>query len=146
MEYKRQVGKLIKILSISFEKEFNKIVSSFGLTASQSMVLFYLYKNKNIDVNPVDLEKFFEFSHVTILGILKRLEEKEFITIERSLKDQRYRIVKITEKGLDTESEIKKSLKTVAERMNKGISKEEQDIFASTAIKMIENLRRKSDD
>lgn len=146
MEYKRQVGKLIKILSISFEKEFTKIVSSFGLTASQSMVLFYLYKNKNIDVNPVDLEKFFEFSHVTILGILKRLEEKEFITIEKSLKDQRYRIVKITEKGLDTESEIKKSLKTVAERMNKGISKEEQDIFASTAIKMIENLRRKSDD
>ena len=146
MEYKRQVGKLIKILSISFEKEFTKIVSSFGLTASQSMVLFYLYKNKNIDVNPVDLEKFFEFSHVTILGILKRLEEKEFITIEKSLKDQRYRIVKITEKGLDTESEIKKSLKTVAERMNKGISKEEQDIFASTAIKMIEHLRRKSDD
>ncbi len=146
MEYKRQVGKLIKILSISFEKEFTKIVSSFGLTASQSMVLFYLYKNKNIDVNPVDLEKFFEFSHVTILGILKRLEEKEFITIEKSLKDQRYRIVKITEKGLDTESEIKKSLKTVAERMNKGISKEEQDIFASTAIKMIENLRRKNDD
>ena len=85
MEYKRQVGKLIKILSISFEKEFTKIVSSFGLTASQSMVLFYLYKNKNIDVNPVDLEKFFEFSHVTILGILKRLEEKEFITIEKSL-------------------------------------------------------------
>ena len=146
MEYKRQVGKLIKILSISFEKEFTKIVSSFGLTASQSMVLFYLYKNKNIDVNPVDLEKFFEFSHVTILGILKRLEEKEFITIEKSLKDQRYRIVKITEKGLDTESEIKKSLKTVAERMKKGISKEEQDIFASTAIKMIENLRRKNDD
>ena len=77
---------------------------------------------------------------------MKRLEEKEFITIEKSLKDQRYRIVKITEKGLDTESEIKKSLKTVAERMNKGISKEEQDIFASTAIKMIENLRRKNDD
>jgi DNA-binding MarR family transcriptional regulator len=98
MEYKH-VGRLIKTLTNSFEKEFNKVALKHDLTTSQSMVLIYLQKNKDKEISPIDIEKHFNYSHASILGILKRLKEKNFITIKQSNKDKRYRIIEISDKG-----------------------------------------------
>ncbi len=140
MDYKH-VGRLIRNLSNIFDKEFNKVALKYDLTTSQSMVLIYLQKNTNQETNPIDLEKHFNYSHASILGILKRLEEKKFITISKSDKDKRFRIIKISEKGINTEKNIKKSLKQVIDRLYVDINDNEKDIFINILHRMIYNLK-----
>ena len=140
MDYKH-VGRLIRNLSNIFDKEFNKVALKYDLTTSQSMVLIYLQKNTNQETNPIDLEKHFNYSHASILGILKRLEEKNFITISKSDKDKRFRIIKISEKGINTEKNIKKSLKQVIDRLYVDINDNEKDIFINILHRMIYNLK-----
>lgn len=140
MDYKH-VGRLIRNLSNIFDKEFNKVALKYDLTTSQSMVLIYLQKNTNQETNPIDLEKHFNYSHASILGILKRLEEKKFITISKSDKDKRFRIIKISEKGINTEKNIKKSLKQVIDRLYVDINDNEKDIFINILHRMICNLK-----
>ncbi|HCY05793.1 MAG TPA: hypothetical protein DHS57_00450 [Erysipelotrichaceae bacterium] len=143
MEYKH-VGRLIKTLTNSFEKEFNKVALKHDLTTSQSMVLIYLQKNKDKEISPIDIEKHFNYSHASILGILKRLKEKNFITIKQSNKDKRYRIVEISDKGNNIEKEIKKSLKIVIKKLYLNISNEEIDTFINVLNKMIYNLQEEN--
>lgn len=140
MDYKH-VGRLIRNLSNIFDKEFNKVALKYDLTTSQSMVLIYLQKNTNQETNPIDLEKHFNYSHASILGILKRLEEKKFLTISKSDKDKRFRIIKISEKGINTEKNIKKSLKQVIDRLYVDINDNEKDIFINILHRMIYNLK-----
>ena len=46
----------------------------------------FIYRKENFTTTQKDLEIFLDVSHPTINGILKRLEEKKFITTEMTKK------------------------------------------------------------
>ena len=109
------------------------------------MVLSFIQKS-NGELNPVDIEKNFKYSHPTVLGILKRLQEKEFIDINKSKKDQRFNIISLTEKGKSVKNEIQISINELEERLLKDIDENSSEIFMNTLFKMIDNLKEIDDD
>ncbi|NLC96210.1 MAG: hypothetical protein GX675_01370 [Erysipelotrichaceae bacterium] len=141
----KHIGKHIKKLSISIEKYINNTLQKYELTSSQGMVLSFIQKS-NGELNPVDIEKNFKYSHPTVLGILKRLQEKEFIDINKSKKDQRFNIISLTEKGKSVKNEIQISINELEERLLKDIDENSSEIFMNTLFKMIDNLKEIDDD
>ncbi|MCI6271659.1 MAG: MarR family transcriptional regulator [Erysipelotrichaceae bacterium] len=133
--------RLIKILSIKLDKEINNVVSQYELTSSQSMILFFVFAHKDKNIYPRDLEKKFNLSHPTVLGILKRLQEKGFIEIHKSNEDSRYRLIKLTNKGLETESKASKAIDSLEKKLQKSLGIEESILFKNFLHALIKELK-----
>ena len=133
--------RVIKILSIKVDKEINRILEKNHITSSQSMAMFYLFHHKNKEVSPIDIEKKFNLSHPTILGILKRLSEKGFIRIEKSSKDSRFRIVTLTKKGIEIEKEITLAFENIENRIINALSMEDYKKIKEISLKLVDEFK-----
>lgn len=70
---------LIKNIHDRFEAKRNADCKKVGLTFSQFRVLIYLKNHKSKIVTQKELEVDFKVSHPTINGIIRRLENRNFI-------------------------------------------------------------------
>ena len=95
IETKYAVSMLMKAIHLYFEKQLNTCIAEYELTAAQNDILWFINYNEENEVNPIDIEKKFMLSRPTITGILKRLEGKDFICFAPSLKDKRYKQIKL---------------------------------------------------
>lgn len=95
------VGILIGFIDHLIEKEINRNLSKFNLTATQQNVLWHIYESSNKrDIFQRDLEKHLNLTNPTVTGIVKRLEEKNLIKREPSAEDARCKHLIITDRGL----------------------------------------------
>ena len=71
-----RIGLLTKSINNAIEKERNRYLAEYDLTAAQSDVLRFVAtaNARGIEINQVDIEKEFNLSNPTVTGILKRLE------------------------------------------------------------------------
>jgi DNA-binding MarR family transcriptional regulator len=78
-------------------RQYQPYLDKLGVTYPQYLVLMVLWEN---DAQPVnDIAKKLILKTNTITPLLKRMESMEIITRERSAKDERKVVVKLTEKG-----------------------------------------------
>lgn len=141
-ERKSRIGYLIKTLHLQTECTMAKTVKEMGLTPSQTMVIGYMRHHTDRDISPIDLSRHFDISHPTVVGILKRLEDKGYVTMERSKSDSRRKTVVLTDKTDDLDRKIRETLDHTEEVLRRGISAADQEIFKNTALKMIENMKK----
>ncbi|WP_055070248.1 MarR family winged helix-turn-helix transcriptional regulator [Clostridium massiliamazoniense] len=118
---------LIKIVGKNFDKCLNNRVSGLDLTSSQCKILGFLHLNDGKEVNPIDIEREFKLKKPTVTGLLKRLEEKGFISLEHSSKDKRYKQIILTEKSREHHELMKKNILEVEEIMYKGITEKDKE-------------------
>ena len=103
---------LVKIINDRFEAKVNKDLMDSGLTSSQMRVLVYLVENEKKSSGKItqrDLEIFLKVSHPTINGLLKRLEEKGFVSTVTVKEGRAQKYVSITQSGRDSLKIMKKS-------------------------------------
>lgn len=134
------IGKYMKIIHLSMEKDFNRMVAEYDLTSAQCDLLFYLKNHQNQEVNPVDLEREFSLSRPTVAGILHRIRNKGFITFKESSKDRRYKQVILTEKTEKLWDQMKIHIDQVEERMRRGMTEEDQETFIRILKHVLKNV------
>lgn len=139
---RNQIGYLIKKLHIQTECTMAAAVKEMGLTPSQTMAIGYLRHHTDQEVSPIDLSRHFDISHPTVVGILKRLEEKGYVTMERSKTDSRRKIIVLSDKTDVLDRKIKETIAHTEEVLRKDISPEDLEIFKRTAGIMIENMKK----
>jgi|ADurb_H2B_03_Slu_FD_contig_123_136_length_2301_multi_4_in_0_out_2_1 DNA-binding MarR family transcriptional regulator len=100
MHHTDDIGFLIKLINESIVKKANQNLKPFDLTLSQARILFYLRDHPETTTSQKDLEEHFEVSHPTIIGILSRLEKKDFIWSEFDRQDKRVKNIFLTDTGL----------------------------------------------
>ena len=76
------VGFYFKKISEKLERRANEEHLRSDVTYTQSKILWYLRAHEKEKVLMRDLEKYFDCSHATIFGILKRLQEKGYVVLE----------------------------------------------------------------
>ena len=132
-----EIGRMIKIISNYMDKDCNNDLSEINMTRSQMGTLIYLKKCKerNIEVNQVDIEKEFELKNPTVTGLLNRLEDKGYINRVSSNKDKRYKKIELTASGV----EIVDNGKAKAEKLVSNLSTSEKNELKKLLIKIIEN-------
>lgn len=142
MDEKVGIGILVKMVNNTFEREMNNTILEIGLTSSQCHILKYLQENKDREVYPIDIENKFHFKRPTVTGLLKRLEDKEFIEIRAGEKDKRYKCIVLTKKSNEVSAMMKKNMQETEKRLCNGITAKEKDETRRILKKMLVNMTK----
>ena len=92
------LGEYIKMINIQFMAHADAALRPLGLTCAQSDLLMYLNTRGDQETTVQDIGRHFRLKHPTVIGFLRRLEDKGFVTTAVSERDRRCRVVKLTGK------------------------------------------------
>lgn len=117
----------------------NEAVAQFELTASQSRILGYIATQESAPCAK-DLEDFFHLSHPSISGVLKRLEQKQFIELRCDPDDHRCRRIYLLPKGQECHEMTVRQIEHIEAMIVKDFTPEEQEQFYAYLTRAITNL------
>ena len=111
------------------------------VTYAQGKILYYLHEKKAGGATMKEIETYLDVSHATVSGIISRLAEKGYVTCEKSTSDARAKTVRLTEKEMDSFSEMKKRKRDLENMLLNGFSKEEIEILLSYLDRIYGNVK-----
>lgn len=91
----------IKMLDEKMTAIWNAELSAYGLTFSQFPILIYLIRNQDHKVTQKELCEAVHVKHPTMIGLLDRLEEKNFVVRRRDEENHRFNRIALSERGLE---------------------------------------------
>ena len=79
-------------------RRYNPFLSKLDLTYTQYITMMVLWETRELSVKELGDKLFLDSG--TLTPLLKKLESKGYLTRNRSVKDERNLIIKITDKGM----------------------------------------------
>ncbi len=134
------IGMLFKQVDEKLKKKGNADFASLGITMSQIHVMHFISIQHQKKTTQKELEDFCGVSHPTINGILKRLEEKEFIETTITANGRLSKEVRLTDKGSALLKETRKSKSSAEKMLTKDFTKQEMETLRGMLKKIIYNL------
>lgn len=134
------IGLQIKQINDQLSRLSNAQLKMRGLTLSQMRMLDYLNHNAGHDVSQHELEEYFQVAHPTVIGIVKRLEKKGFVSTSISTDDHRVRYVTPTKTGRDCVLEGGNARNEAEQLLLAGFSAEEARQFHDFLGRAHDNL------
>ena len=129
-------GTLIKQIHDIMEKNANNVLREQELTISQSGVLVLLDEKEGKTASFKELEKEFGVSQPTMVGILNRLVQKDFVEVLTDSEDKRIRKAHLTQKGADKCREGYKHMNLAEEQLLKSLTDDEKKEFNRLLLKV----------
>jgi len=124
--------------SRAIQKLYHSGLSKSGLTYPQYLVLVSLYQYKELSVK--NLGDLLSLDSGTLTPLLKRLENENLVTRQRSKKDERVVNVELTKKGIEKREEINDLPEILVEKS--GFNKEEWDTLEHLTKKLFSNITK----
>lgn len=135
----KPIGYLIKQVYLMNQAKLNAIFADFGLTASQTYTLIYLFKanESNKKVCQKDIEEEMDISNPTVTGILNRLEHKGLIQREANPQDARVKHIVVCEQAWELDKVLRKKFRENEEELISILSDEEIMCMQKCLLKML---------
>ncbi|ESK41105.1 MarR family winged helix-turn-helix transcriptional regulator [Acinetobacter nectaris] len=92
-------------INLSLNQTYRKLLSPWGLTYPQYLVLLVLWEEDHLTVSSIGKRLFLESS--TLTPLLKRLESLKWLVRHRSKQDERQVVVSLTEEGIQLKEKMK---------------------------------------
>ena len=89
-------GEYLKMINIHFSAQADAVLRPLGLTLAQSDVLLFLDQRGAEETTLQDIARHFRLKHPTVVGLVRRLEDKGFLTSAVSPRDHRCRVLRLT--------------------------------------------------
>ena len=140
MRERTTIGFLIKQINNVYEKDFNRMLKSIGITSSQCEVLDYLFHTSKEEVTQRDIERHLNLKNPTVTGLLKRLDEKGFILVVSSNTDRRCKNIYLTEKAYDIQRKMESSRKKSDKQLTMGMNHKEVQALKKMLEKVLYNI------
>ena len=134
------IGFMFKQINTIYEKDFNQLLKTIGITASQCAVLDYLFRSSEEAVNQRDIEKALSLRNPTVTGLLKRLDEKGYILSVPSARDKRCKNIYLTEKAYDIQRRMEADRKKIDKKFTVGMNKKEKAALEKMLEKVLYNI------
>lgn len=128
----------IKKLTLYMKTELDNKLRKYNLTATQFIVLEYLVENEGKNIIQKDICELLEIRHTTVIGIIKRLEEKGFIIKSNN---KRTNLIKISKKGKKLYNNLSGRKYNVEDILLSGFTKEEIKDMEGKLNKMYVNIK-----
>ncbi|MFI3200103.1 MAG: hypothetical protein R3Y54_01075 [Eubacteriales bacterium] len=138
-----KIGKTLKSINVSMEKQVNKTLKKMDLSLTQGLALIWLDESQEKELPIKFLEKMFGTAQSTTLGVVNRLEQKKLVSTE--ITQQRTKIVKITEEGLGIVEFIRQCAGEADELFFKDFTIGEKILFLELLQKAEQNILRNND-
>ena len=138
LKLKNQLCFPIYLCSKEIIRKYTPWLEEIDLTYTQYIVMMYFWEKEKSNVKEVGKTLLLDSS--TLTPLLKKLENKGFITRIRSTIDERNLEIQITKKG----RELKDKAKLIPKKMGKciALSEEEATMLYSLMYKMLMNVER----
>lgn len=133
-------GEYFKLIHIHAIARTDAALRPLGLTTAQSDLLRYLSLRGDEQTTVQDIGLHFHLKHPTVVGILRRLEEKGFVTTAVSERDHRCRIVRATAKAGEVSRIMEQTRAELDERSARGFSEEELLLLHSFLERIYQNV------
>ena len=114
-------------------------LETMELTAAQGHIMAYLAHAQHPPC-PRDLEAEFQLTHPTVSGLLSRLEQKGFISLQTDPEDRRCKRIYVQEKGLQCHELMHKTIQENERRITDGFTPEEKEVFSDLLQRAIRNM------
>lgn len=133
------IGYLIKMINDKVKVKADADLNTYELTLSQSRVLTFL-KSKGGQATQKEIEEFLEVSHPTVVGIVSRMEQNGYVTTWFAPKQQRSKMVRLTEKAQTIGEELIRMVQEQEASMLQGLTQEQVTELAKMLRVIYENL------
>ena len=140
MKERMPIGFMFKQINNIYEKDFNQLLKTLGITASQCALLDYLFHSRKEEVTQRDIEKALCLRNPTVTGLLQRLDEKGFILSVPSNKDRRCKNIYLTEKAYDIQRRMEADRKKIDKKLTLGMNKKEIAALEKMLDKVLYNI------
>ena len=135
----KDVGYLLKIITDKLKVKSDITLKKYDLTFVQSKVIAFLVE-KNNKASQKEIENFLEVAHSTVVGIISRMVQKDFLVVCVDKTDKRNNIICLTDKAVLLWQELKKEIQESENRMLKDFSKQQKFDLINNLIQIYENL------
>ncbi len=116
------------------------------LNLTQFQILLYLFKNENEDVCQKDLQKEIHLKKASITASLDSLEDKGLVYREASKSDARKNYIRLSDKTKDFSDALNERSRKLYERIEKGLSEQELELFTKVIDKIREQVKEAEDE
>ena len=142
MTYTEQWVPLIRHIHCAMEKEANNKLREMDLTVSQIYLLQALNHapDGTHTLTLKALEKQLQIGQSTTVGLVKRLQKKDFVTCTQSVDDKRIKIVALTTAGESICQEAESHMVCVFDHMSEGLSEDEKKILLTLLRRVQQNF------
>ena len=125
------------VTSKEIVRKYTPLLNKYDLTYTQYITMMVLWDKKEINVK--ELGEILFLDSGTLTPLLRKLEDKGFVTRSRSSIDERNLIIKITDSGL----ELRNKCRDIPECVSKCLSlnKDEAIMLYNTLYKIINCLK-----
>ena len=122
-----------------FNQFYKQKLAKFDLTYTQYIVLLALWKTDNLALR--ELGKQLDLASNTLTPLLKRLEEKGYLTRICPEEDQRQLIVSLTQTGKALQADVEQELHTCVGEFTPALQGKIEEMIADNHI-LIEELKK----
>jgi MarR family transcriptional regulator for hemolysin len=130
---------LIKKANCFLVKKANELLKPYNIPHAYTFFLMELHKQDGLTQS--EIHKSIGIEQPTAVRTLDRMERDGFVTRERSSTDRRATLIKLTKKGKECESIIKKCSKQLNDLALAGIAKEERLLINILINRIVENVK-----
>ena len=132
-------GHLVRVLHCCTDQVMTAALEQVELTAAQGRILGYLAHCTKPPC-PRDVEERFQLSHPTVSGILSRLEQKGFVSLQPDTGDRRCKRIRVLPKGAQCHQRILAAIAENEERLVQDFTETEREQFRQLLARAIANM------
>lgn len=136
----KHIGKELKELLNLLKRNMEKNTKIKDISPGQVRILNYIIVNSDKNIIQRDIEEEFNIRRSSATELIQKLEKKELLYRVEDENDKRIKILKVTEKGIELESNIYKYICICEQKISQGLTEDEINFFFSITEKMKRNL------
>lgn len=118
----------------------SNLVDKLDLSSGQHTFLFYLYNNDGASQD--EISRALSIDKASTARAIQKLEEKNYVMRVTGEKDKRVNHVFLTQKGWDSEKELRKNSKEWRAILIEGLSEEELKMMEQILVKLSDNASK----
>ena len=134
------VGFLLKQINDKLTQYMNNELQPFGLTTTQAKFLRFLNGRKGANTSQKDIEEYFDIAHSTVIGVLKRLEQKKLVSFVEDPNDRRKKLVVLLPAEQEIHEQVKRAKARIDEQMLNGMTEAQVKELEKSLIQLHDNI------
>ena len=135
-------GFKFRLINESFAAIINRQLKDDDMTFSQLILISYVWENRDKKVTQKDISEALHIKHPTTIGLLKRLEEKEMLTVIVDPDNRKFRNIVLTPKGEKYVEKNKERKRNTDSTLTEGMTEEEIAKLRELLDKVIDNMQK----
>lgn len=133
------LGYHVNVVSHFIQNIYNQKLAEYDLSISQAKVLYFLADCG--EQAQSELQKRLYIQASSMNGLIDSLYRKGFIDKRQSETDRRTKLISLTDKGAQSESNLWNVIEEIEQQLVQGFNKEEQQVIISWLKKMHNNVQ-----